>query len=407
MATAQGVFRPTVRLESGDALDILRREPSESVNCIVTSPPYWGLRDYGNPPTVWGGDPSCEHRFESETTVRAESSESVRGQHAAGGGGQNRHAKTGVHPDAQRTYNDVSQGFCSWCGAWRGCLGMEPTPDMYVAHLGEVFVEVRRVLRRDGTLWLNLGDSFAGGRSGSRDPEKWPTQSRNDHMPVMGKRAAGLKAKDLVGIPWRVAFALQAAGWYLRSDICWAKPNNMPESVKDRPTRAHEYIFLLTRAARYYYDSRAIAEAAVSVDSSRPRGSAASMRRRVVHPHAGRRDKQGQVGIRTYAGFNGRWDAATPVPTRNARDVWVIPPQPFHGAHFATMPEALVERCILAGCPEGGTVLDPFVGSGTVCAVAARLGRHSVGFDLNDAYVAIARQRAWPQAQPRMALTNA
>ena len=342
MAPTQGVFRPTVRLECGDALDLLRREPSASVQCIVTSPPYYGLRSYlsaGHP------DKPCE-------------------------------------------------------------IGLEQSPEEYVAHLVEVFTEAQRVLRRDGTMWLNLGDSFAGGRSGSRDPDKWPKQSRNDHVPAMTKRAAGLKAKDLLGIPWRVAFALQAAGWYLRSDICWVKPNSMPESARDRPTRAHEFVFLLTRSGRYHYDADAITEPAVDGDPTRPRGSVASLRRRQAHPQAGRRNKQGDLGKRTYSGFNARWDAGEPKTTRNCRDVWIIPTQPFSGAHFATMPDALAERCILAGCPEGGTVLDPFVGSGTVCAVAARLGRHGVGFDLNGAYLAMARRRVWPEVQPRMALTR-
>ena len=350
-------FTPTVRIDCGDALALLRREADESVDCVVTSPPYWGLRDYGNPPVVWGGDPGCPHAWGPPGSERNDLP--AAGDIHAPGAGPRR-----VNGSA------VTDGgaFCSRGGTWRGSLGMEPEPDLYVAHLVEVLSEARRVLRRDGTMWLNLGDSFAGGRSGSRDPEKWPKQARNDHMPVMAKRAAGLKAKDLVGIPWRVAFALQAAGWYLRSDICWAKPNSMPESVRDRPARAHEFVFLLTRSDRYHYDADAIAEPAVDGDPTRPRGSAASLRRGQVCPHGGRRaafDRRGEVGPQRL--------------TRNCRDVWWIPTRPIAGAHFATMPEALVERCILAGCPEGGTVLDPFVGSGTVCAVAARLGVRAHG----------------------------
>ena len=329
-AQVEATFTPTVRIDCGDALALLRREADESVDCVVTSPPYWGLRDYG-----------------------------VAGQ-----------------------------------------IGLEGTPEAYAARLVEVFREVRRVLRETGTLWLNLGDSYTSGNRAYRDADDFlPARGRATRAPT----PLGLKSKDLVGIPWRVAFALQADGWWLRSDIVWSKPNPMPESVTDRPTRAHEYVFLLTKAARYWYDADAIAEPAVDGDPTRPRGSVASLRRRQAHPQAGRRNKQGDLGKRTYSGFNARWDAGDPKTTRNCRDVWIIPTQPFSGAHFATMPEALVERCILAGCPEGGTVLDPFVGSGTVCAVAARLGRHSLGFEMNERYVRMARKRAWVSAQPRMA----
>ena len=327
-------FTPRVRIECGDALDLLRSEPEESINLCVTSPPYFWLRDYGQ----------------------------------------------------------------------AGQIGLEATTGEYVDRLVEVFGAVRRVLRRDGTLWLNLGDSFASSGCGSRDPQRWPKQSRNDHTPGRGKRCGGLKPKDLLGLPWRVAFALQEDGWWLRTDIIWAKPNSMPESVTDRPTRAHEYLFLMAKSPRYWYDAGAIAEQAVNGDSARPRGSAASLNRGVVHPQGGRRDKQGQTGKRTYAGFNERWDAATPVSTRNARDVWVIPTQPFPKAHFATFPEELARRCILAGCPEGGTVLDPFAGSGTVGAVAARHNRHAVLIDLNPTYCDMAKDRVWPEAQPRMLL---
>ena len=320
-------FAPRVRIESGDALELLRREPNESVNCVVTSPPYWGLRDYG-----------------------------VDGQ-----------------------------------------IGLERTPEEYVGRMVEVFREVRRVLREDGTLWLNLGDSFAG-RCGSRDPEKWPKQSRNDHMPVHAKRHAGLKPKDLCGVPWRVAFALQSDGWYLRCDIIWSKPNPMPESVTDRPTKAHEYVFLLSKSERYFYDADAIKEPAGSPRVA-GRGNRADNDRDPVH---GTR-KQDALGKGTYTGFNDRW-RERPTTDRNSRSVWTIATQPYPDAHFATYPEELVRRCILAGCLEGGTVLDPFAGSGTTLAVAARHGRHAVGIELNPAYVEMAKRRVYPEAQPRLDL---
>lgn len=256
------------------------------VQCVVTSPPYWGLRDYG-----------------------------VADQ-----------------------------------------IGLEATPDAYVLSLREVFSEVWRVLKDDGTVWLNLGDTYA-------NDTKWGGQTSGKHaLSLHGKRplvraqkTTGLKSKDLVGIPWRVAFALQADGWYLRSDIIWHKPNPMPESVTDRPTKAHEYLFLLTKSERYFYDAQAIAEPV----------SAAML-------------------LEVEQGYDG-------LGLRNKRSVWTIPTLPYAGAHFATMPEALVEPCILAGCPVGGLVCDPFVGSGTVGAVAERLGRRWVGTDLGYQPLASAR----------------
>ncbi len=282
---------------SGDCLEEMRKMAEGSVNCCVTSPPYFGLRDYG-----------------------------VDGQ-----------------------------------------MGLEQTPDEYVALLVAVFHEARRVLRDDGTLWLNLGDSYAGGGHGGHSDNKAA-------IGVTGPRynkPVGLKSKDLIGIPWRVAFALQADGWYLRQDIIWVKPNAMPESVTDRCTKSHEYVFLLSKSQSYYYDNEAVKEPAVSVGRI-PGGN--------LKVDASRNDSGS--------------DMTVPVaPMRNKRSVWTISTRPFKGAHFATFPEKLVEPCILAGCPSGGTVLDPFMGSGTTLAVAKRLGRNSVGIDLNHDYCEIARKR--------------
>jgi DNA modification methylase len=296
----------------GDCRDVLKTLPDASVHCCVTSPPYFGLRDYG-----------------------------VDGQ-----------------------------------------IGLEQTPDAFVAEMVAVFRDVRRVLRDDGTLWLNLGDSYAGGGQGSRDPEKWPKQSRNDHKFEHAKTNTGLASKQLIGIPWRVAFALQADGWYLRQDIIWSKPNPMPESVQDRCTKAHEYVFMLSKSARYYYDIEAVKEPA-------------------VNPALGkwtdkRADKQRGHG-RRHAGFNGRYASALEangVPThRNRRSVWTVSTKPFKGAHFATFPPDLIEPCILAGCPPQGTVLDPFGGAGTTGLVARRTGRSAVLIELNQEYADMARAR--------------
>lgn len=312
----------TYRVLEGDAVEQLRTLPDGSVHCVVTSPPYYGLRDYG-----------------------------VAGQ-----------------------------------------IGLEATPAEYVMRLVEVFREVKRVLRDDGTLWLNLGDSYVGtGDKGSyRDPKY--AQGRNGQEVARNRKVAGLPAKNLIGIPWRVAFALQDDGWILRSDIIWAKDNPMPESVKDRPTRSHEYVFLFAKKPRYYYDAKAIAESSGVGDN----GSYFDKGKTSVHPNQGceRRDKQRRVGKRQYVGFNERWDAQEVHSlTRNRRSVWHVNTAAYAEAHFAVFPEKLVEPMILAGCPAGGTVLDPFAGSGTTLAVANRLGRHAVGIELNPAYVRLIEAR--------------
>ncbi len=317
--TSTSVFEmPVVDIIAGDARHITF--PDRYFHCAVTSPPYWGLRDYG-----LGSD----------------------------------------------------------------SLGLEPTPELYVEHLVEMFREVKRTLRNDGTLWLNLGDSHAS---------NWPCNRRNvigEGSLPNGKREArpsrlgGLKEKDLVGIPWRVAFALQADGWWLRSDIIWHKPNPMPESVRDRPTRAHEYLFLLSKSERYYYNNEAIKEPTTGAARKCGQNSRANVDRDVLH---GTR-KQDAIGKSRYVEFNDRFDFADPAKKRNRRSVWTIATQPFPGAHFSVFPEKLVEPCILAGCPEGGTVLDPFAGSGTVGVVAQRLGRNATLIDAKPEYCELARER--------------
>jgi DNA modification methylase len=299
----------------GGALEMLRTLPAESVQCCVTSPPYWGLRDYG-----------------------------VDGQ-----------------------------------------IGLERTPEEYVARLVEVFGEVRRVLRDDGTLWLNLGDSYAAGGMGAGGGKQLTNRgtSAGGHMDKPRRAPLGLKPKDLVGIPWMVAFALRSDGWYLRSDIIWAKPNPMPESVTDRPTKSHEYIFLLSKSERYYFDADAVREPiARQWDASKPNGSTGRdgwgeghVLGRADDPHCG-------------------MSRTMPNPLgRNIRTVWTIATQTYSEAHFATFPEALVERCIAAGSRSGDTVLDPFIGSGTVGEVAERMGRKWIGIELSPEYIRLAEKR--------------
>ncbi len=356
----------------GDCIEGLRTLPDASVHCCVTSPPYWGLRDYGHD----------------------------------------------------------------------GQIGLESTPEAYVARMVEVFREVRRVLREDGTLWLNLGDSYTSTAQGTQNAPQ-PKGSKADPQQWANRRPfTGLKPKDLVGIPWRVAFALQADGWWLRQDIIWHKPNPMPESVRDRCTKAHEYVFLLTKSERYFYDAEAVSEASIGT-SARPRFGGS---------------KYGDSSDPKHATKSGNEYQDT--GSRNRRSVWTVTTKPYKGAHFATMPPDLVEPCILAGtseegcCPHCGSpwarvterkkltrprpnaytkrqgdegtgnscansvagvavetkgwqptckcqehrpepclVLDPFAGSGTTLAVAARLGRSGIGCELNPEYIALAEQR--------------
>ena len=303
----------TIRILEGDCREVLRTLPAESVHCCVTSPPYFGLRDYG-----------CE-----------------------------------------------------------GQMGLEATPDEFVAGMVGVFREVRRVLRDDGTLWLNLGDSYAGGNTVG----KWREGSARADGDVRGDGSTsrrnrngngaveGLKPKDLIGIPWRVAFALQADGWYLRQDIIWSKPNPMPESVTDRCTKAHEYLFLLSKSPRYYFDGKAIEEPAK------------------WERWGNQTEQKSHSGTAKHLG--GKLLSELPIrDKKNKRSVWSVPTGGgFKGAHFAVFPPDLVEPCILAGCPEGGTVLDPFGGAGTTGLVADRLGRDAILVELNPAYAEIARKR--------------
>lgn len=352
----------------GDCIDVLKTLPDGVVNTCVTSPPYFGLRDYGT--GVWiGGDTNCKHRRESK-----KSDNTITGH-------KNFDDMLGVGDAIYKT-------ICPLCGAIRvdKQIGLEETPDQYVQKLVEVFREVRRVLRDDGTLWLNLGDSYfntqnsnRNGLNGSlggnvRGGGEYKTQKRSSgHLP--------LKEKDLIGIPWRVAFALQADGWYLRQDIIWHKPNPMPESVTDRCTKSHEYIFLLSKSKKYYFDHEAVKEGSVDIEKSS---------KRYEHSFGGSKNihllESGQVQTRPIGDreFDG---------TRNKRSVWTVTTKPFSEAHFATFPEDLIEPCVLAGCPESGIVLDPFMGSGTTALVAKKLARHYLGSELNQEYIDIANRR--------------
>lgn len=375
-----------ITILQGDVREVIKTLPDESVHCVVTSPPYWGLRDYGT----------------------------------------------------------------------EGQIGLELSPWEYLETMTAVFREVRRVLRTDGTLWLNMGDCYAtgagqvgecpgGGEQGMRWRGYRGTRQCGKHEYIADKMGPlvqpnrlplpGLKPKDLVGMPWRLAFALQADGWYLRSDIIWHKPNPMPESVQDRPTKAHEYLFLLSKSERYYYDADAIKEEVTG--NAHARGDGVNPKARWKTPDGwdtssgngghgsfhkegreegftgylpknykgslpGRKDGPGQerrsMNDRresSRAKQNESFSAAVTelVDSRNKRSVWTVATQAFPEAHFATFPEELIKPCILAGCPAGGTVLDPFFGSGTTGLVARANGCKCIGIELNPEYIKIAERR--------------
>ncbi len=368
-------------IRQGDVLAELREMPDVSVHMVCTSPPYWGLRDYKLPDHVWGGDPVHEHAWElSSPSGFTNHTDKRRWNHAVDGRG-------GRAPEEKlvdRSRTAVGHGSFCECGAWRGNLGLEPTPQLFVEHIVEIFREVRRVLRGDGTCWINLGDSY-NAQPGQRKTTDKPGEKQATDIGSVGapsRCVAGLKPKDLIGIPWRCALALQEDGWWLRQDIIWHKPAPMPESVTDRCTRSHEYIFLLTKSARYFYDAVAIAE-----PLTRPE----------------------EAGRKTPAKFGGadKWEAAqkqsrlhsgneytgTSTGTRNKRSVWTMGSSPTPDAHFATYPIELPETCILAGCPVGGLVLDPFCGAGTTGLAVLKHGRRFLGIELNAEYIQIAERR--------------
>jgi DNA modification methylase len=431
---------PDLTLYNGDSWTVLRGLPDESIDCCVTSPPYWGLRDYGT--GSWeGGDPECDHARPT-TTMNVGFNERW-GQGA--GERKQEHKSDGQYPS-----------ICAKCGAHRldKQLGLEPNVRDYVFALDEIFDEVKRVLTPHATLWLNLGDTFAANRSYQVPDQKYVRMRENRGS--MGV-PEGLKPKDLVGVPWRVAFALQESGWWLRMDNIWNKANPMPESAKDRPTRAHEYVFLLSKSKNYFYDYMAVQEPATW-------------------------DRWGDQTSPKYdgqEGMAGAWIKEQAKETlqnrnmRNMRSVWTIPTQPYGGEHFATFPEKLVSRCLLASCPQEvcrtcgkprerivetdnpskefaddgtmgwsnthqqtsnpqssqslhrnpggvyasardlgftdcghndyrpGVVLDPFAGAGTTALVARKLSRSSVLIELNPDYCKIISERL--AAQPQQA----
>lgn len=384
----------TFRIIEGDAVAGLRSVQNKSAQMCVTSPPYFGLRSYGTNPQVWGGDSGCQHEWGD--SIRAPWANSVPGPNT---GGKN---------DGRRNSTKESGNLCQACGAWRGELGLEPTPELYIEHLVEVFSEIRRVLRDDGTLWVNIGDSYASGKGSCFNPGGGANslgrgrKEAGAHPLNRGNKStlakSGLKPKDLIGIPWMLAFALRADGWYLRSDIIWHKPNPMPESVTDRPTKAHEYLFLLSKGAKYFYDAEAIKEP-VSGDPDAPRNRwdtkdylvPGQKPQKRLSRSGNKERKYGESCDRpgSHLGRGIPWEGAN----RNKRSVWTVATKAYREAHFATFPTELITPCILAGSKEGDTVVDPFCGSGTTGVVALRHNRNFVGCELKPDYVQMTRNR--------------
>jgi DNA modification methylase len=439
----------TIKILRGSCLDTLKTLPEQSINTCITSPPYWGLRDYGT--AEWeGGNKDCDHKEDKGFNK----------QNLAALADKYDPQKNPRNPNAYDTGKDVAipnfKNKCGKCGAVRkdNQLGLEETPEEFVENLVQVFREVKRVLRDDGTVWLNLGDSYSGsGKGPSTSLNKEHHNLERTHSKIVPDN---LKPKDLVGIPWRVAFALQADGWYLRQDIIWHKPNPMPESVRDRCTKAHEYIFLLSKSPKYYFDDEAIKEDAKRPNEKQTFGGEKAKKNII---------KEGDPMFRNGSEQWGR-EIITPFK-RNKRSVWTVTTKPFKGAHFASFPPDLIEPCVLAGCPlevcaecnepyvrqieskkvnrdeldvndpryrpntydgsykdingkadagyrstidlglqkqcdcktdktKSGTVLDPFGGSGTTAQVALGNSRDAVLCELNDEYIEIAKQRIAP-----------
>jgi DNA modification methylase len=413
----------------GDVRDVLAEMAAASVDCCVTSPPCWGLPDYDAPPAVWGGDPDCRHRWAG--TRRGKRGDLL--QRATG--------RLGI--SATDSLAALGGGcFCQRCGAWLGHLGLEPTPELYVDHLVSVFRLVRRALKPCGTLWLNLGDAyFTRSVQRARRNRDAVRGGQSVAQPDSGRYAAGghtpdssghatLKHKDHEGLPWQVALALEVDGWYLRSDVSWSKSNPMTESVQDRPSRSREYVFLLSASARYFYDYATVREPYARGLSDVPR-----MVSRQLRPGGKSYHRMDPFAQARRASSIGRGRSVDDPTGGNRRSGWTIATRP-HDAHFATFPANLVEACVLAGTSERGCcpccgapweravprilgwrptcdcgikesvpalVLDPFAGSGTTLAVAARLGRRALGIGFNPDHIEPIR---WRCADAGPTLTN-
>jgi len=352
----------TNKIIQGDAKKVLKTLPAESIDMCITSPPYWALRDYGKETEeIWDGDEDCKHKFNLRHIKRKPSKQGAISNKAKYGQG----------------YRDFKRGFCQKCGAWKGQLGLEPNFDLYIKHICDVFDGVKRVLKKTGTCWVNLGDSYYT-KSGSSFLND--NLNSNEHIKKLGINKANevrgrglLKEKNLTLIPLRFAIEMQKRGWILRNVIIWHKPNCMPSSIKDRFTVDFEYLFFLSKNKKYYFKQQREPHKKESIE-------------RTKHKWDGHREPG--------SSFEGMNITKMCHPKgRNKRCVWRINTKSFKGAHFAVYPEELIETPIKAGCPKGGVVLDPFLGSGTTCLTALKQNKSFLGIELNPDYIKIAKRR--------------
>jgi len=402
---------PLNQVLCGDNREVMKTLPGDSIDLVVTSPPYWGLRDYNNEQQIWGGNSDCDHVWDG-------------GSHTWKYSGGISPGYTGQFSD-DRTHFEATTNYCSKCGAWKGSLGLEPHPQMYVDHIVEVSREIKRIIKPRGSYWLNLGDTYcsmkgscynAGGGKTSLEQPAFKELTKNRNPNRMLKPDGGwLQPKQLLGIPWRVAMALQEDGWILRNCVIWYKPNHMPESVKDRLTKSYEFMFFFVKQRKYYFNLDKIREP--YAESSIQRINQPTIMRQMggdkQHelygdaPGHGNRPADILKGLaknltkhEVATGRIGNFSYDDPLHNKayhpkgkNPGDMWEIPTYPFPGAHFAVFPPALIEPIIKAGCPKNGVVLDPFAGSGTALRVARKLGRRFIGIDINPEYVEMCERR--------------
>jgi DNA modification methylase len=376
----------TSTIHVGDAREVLARLPANSVQVVCTSPPYFGLRSYSTAPQIWGGDATCSHEW----------GEAIRTPWANEVPGPSQNVpKNG----ASRSREKYTGPFCLKCNAWRGELGSEPTVDLFIDHLVDVFRGVWRVLRDDGTCWINIGDSYSGGGKGPHGATSQLNGRGVQKAQAIGGRRNGgdLPAKNLMMVPARLALALQDDGWIIRNDVAWLKKSPMPESVTDRMTSAWEHIFLLTKQQKYYYDAEAVRIPFSETSHANGKGSAFSQEAPSPKQAAG--DMTHYPGEHFRGGDSrpnpaGRnlWNYWT-LPADDLSDAWLLGPEPLREQHYAAFPTEIPRRAILAGSRPGDTVLDPFLGSGTTLLVADQLGRHGVGIELNPVYATMAEDR--------------
>jgi len=357
----------------GDCLGVMKGIPDECIDMAITSPPYWGLRDYGIE-QIFGGNKDCRHEWSREK------------------GRKLRGTDVGKRKEVYPTIHLPDTNLCLKCGAWKGQLGLEPTPEMYIEHMTQIFHELKRILKKTGTFWLNMGDTYSSG-SGSTNTgfnERWGNSpGRKKQENPKPKIQASLPLKCLCMIPERLAWSLIQDGWTLRNKIIWYKPNGMPSSVKDRFTSKWEYIFMFSKSRKYYFDLDAVREPFKEATYERTKYA--------YNPYKG--DIQGAIKHTGQRKFAENVKSGN-LLGKNPGDVWSIATQPFPEAHFAVYPEKLLEKPIKAGCPQNGIVLDPFFGFGTTGLMAIKLGRNFIGIELNPEYIKIAKKRLAQEVLP-------